>query len=87
MRRWLSPAQRAQYESCRYFDVVGGDTGNRYRIYTGASANVCEIDEHGRPKVGLCFLPRGDLPIGDLMLAQKIALGSCVCPKAQNESI
>jgi hypothetical protein len=57
-----------------YFEVVGGDTGNRYRIYAGAATNVCEIDENGRPKIGLCFLPVGDLPIGDVMLAQKIAL-------------
>jgi len=77
LRRWLSPAQRAQYAHMGYFEVVGGETGNRYRIYTGASTNVCEIDENGRPKVGLCFLPRGDLPIGDVMLAQKIALESC----------
>lgn len=76
LRHWLSPAQRAQYAHSGYFDVVGGDTGNRYRIYTGASTNVCEIDENGRPKVGLCFLPQGDLPIGDVMLAQKIALES-----------
>jgi hypothetical protein len=57
-----------------YFEVLGGDTGNRYRIYAGAATNVCEIDENGRPKIGLCFLPLGDLPIGDVMLAQKIAL-------------
>lgn len=77
LRRWLSPAQRTQYAHTGYFEVVGGETGNRYRIYTGASTNVCEIDNNGRPKVGLCFLPRGDLPIGDVMLAQKIALESC----------
>lgn len=77
LRRWVSPAQRTQYAHTGYFEVVGGDTGNRYRIYTGASTNVCEIDKNGRPKVGLCFLRRGDLPIGDVMLAHKIALESC----------
>ena len=77
LRRWLSPAQRTQYGQRGYFEVLGGETGSRYRIYTGTSTNVCEIDENGRPKVGLCFLPRGDLPIGDVMLAQKIALESC----------
>lgn len=77
LQRWLSPAQRTQYAQSGYFEVVGGETGNRYRIYTGAATNVCEIDENGRPKVGLCFLPRGDLPIGDVMLAQKIALENC----------
>lgn len=60
-----------------YFEVVGCDTGRQYRIYAGAATNICEVDERGRPKVGLCFLPVGDLPIGDVMLAQKIALESC----------
>jgi hypothetical protein len=74
LRRCLSPAQRGQFAEMGYFEVVGGDTGNRYRIHAGAATNVCEIDENGRPKIGLCFLPVGDLPIGDVMLAQKIAL-------------
>jgi hypothetical protein len=74
LRQWLSPAQRTQFAEKTYFDVVGGDTGRQYRIYAGTATNVCEIDEKGRPKLGLCFLPIGDLPIGDVMLSQKIAL-------------
>ena len=77
LRHWLSPAQRAQFAEKGYFEVVGGDTGRQYRIYAGAATNVCEIDENGHPKVRLCFLPLGELPIGDVMLAQKIALESC----------
>ena len=76
LRQWLSPAQRAQFAEKGYFEVVGGDTGKRYRIYAGAATNVCEVDENGRPTLGLCFLPMGDLPIGDVMLSQKIALES-----------
>jgi hypothetical protein len=56
--------------------VVGGESGRQYRIYPGAATNVCEIDENGRPRIGLCFLPLGELPIGDVMLSQKIALES-----------
>jgi hypothetical protein len=59
-----------------YLEVVGDATGKHYRIYPGAAMNVCEIDEKGRPISGLCFLPAGELPIGDVMLAQKIALES-----------
>jgi len=77
LRAWLSPLQRAQFAQARYFEVVGGDTGKHYRIYPGAMSNVCEIDEKGRPKLGLCFVPLGELPIGDVMLAQKIALENC----------
>ena len=76
LRQWLSPAQRAQFAEKGYFEVVGGDTGKLYRIYAGAATNVCEVDENGRPTLGLCFLPMGDLPIGDVMLSQKIALES-----------
>jgi len=57
-----------------YLEVVGGDTGKQYRIYAGAGMNVCEVDEKGRPTLGLCFVPVGELPIGDVMLSQKIAL-------------
>jgi hypothetical protein len=77
LREWLSPAQRTQFAKRGYFEVVGGETGTQYRIYPGAMSNVCEIDEKGRPRLGLCFRTIGELPIGDVMLAQKIALESC----------
>ena len=76
LRQWLSPGQRAQFAEDSCFEVVGSDTGKRYRIYAGSVTNVCEIDECGRPTLGLCFLPMGELPIGDVMLSQKIALES-----------
>jgi hypothetical protein len=77
LRQWLSPAQRARLAESGYFEVVGCDTGKQYRIHPGAMSNVCEIDERGRPRIGLCFRTVGELPIGDVMLAQKIALESC----------
>jgi hypothetical protein len=76
LREWLSPLQRTQFANKGYFEVIGGDTGKQYRIYPGAMANVCEVDEKGC-RVDLCFGPMGELPIGDVMLAQKIALESC----------
>jgi hypothetical protein len=77
LRDWLSLAQREQFAKKGYFDVIGGDSGRHYRIYTGAAVNVCEVDERGRLRDGLCFMPIGGLPIGDVMLAQKIALETC----------
>jgi hypothetical protein len=77
LRDWLSPAQRAQFAVKGYFEIIGGETGKQYRIYAGAATNVCELDERGRPTLGLCFRPMGELPIGDVMLSQKIALESC----------
>lgn len=37
-------------------------------------SNVLELDEKLEPKVGWCFLPERALAVGDVMLAQKIAL-------------
>jgi hypothetical protein len=71
---WLSPEQRAQFDAHGYFEVVGCHTGTRYRIRYGSSANIEELDKQGRPAIGLCFVPIGQLVPGDVMLAQKIAL-------------
>ena len=74
LKQWLSPAQLAQYEKYGYFEVMGGDSGKRYRIRSTHQMNVDELDERGLRSVSYCFGPEGELPIGDVMLAQKIAL-------------
>jgi hypothetical protein len=74
LRSWLSPEQRAQFDAQKYFDVIGSDSGTRYRIYYGIATNVHELDGAGRLRVGWCFAPLGQLVAGDVMLAQKIAL-------------
>jgi hypothetical protein len=74
LRSWLTPEQCAQFDANRYFDVIGCDSGKRYRIHYGTMSNVYEIDAAGCPKGGWCFLPVGSLVAGDIMLAQKIAL-------------
>ena len=74
LRQWLSPAQKAQSDPSKCFDVVGCDSGRRYRISHGTGTNVHELDDAGRPVMGWCFVPSGHLVAGDVMLAQKIAL-------------
>jgi hypothetical protein len=74
LRSWLTPEQRAQFDAKRYFDVIGCDSGRRYRIHYGTMSNVFEINAAGCPKAGWCFVPAGSLVAGDIMLAQKIAL-------------
>jgi len=74
MRKWLSADQRKQFDARGYFDVIGSHSGRRYRIRTGRSANICELDRFGHTVARWCFVPCEDLPIGDVMLAQKIAL-------------
>jgi hypothetical protein len=70
----LSPEQRAQLDASKHFDVIGCQTGKRYRVSYGSRTNVHEIDDTGRPIMGWCFVPSGHLVAGDVMLAQKIAL-------------
>jgi hypothetical protein len=74
LKSWLSPEQRAQFDTTRYFDAIGCDSGKRFRIYYGISMNVSQIDADGRAIAGWCFAPVGNLVAGDVMLAQKIAL-------------
>jgi hypothetical protein len=74
MSQWLSSEQRAEFDHSGCFEVVGCHSGKRYRIYRGTAQNVFEIDDGGELKLGLCFIPSGELVAGDVMLAQKIAL-------------
>ena len=70
----LSAAQRQQYERHHYFEVIGGSTGTRYRIHHGYQMNVQQLDRRGMRVRMLCFMPEGRLRVGDIMLAQKLAL-------------
>ena len=63
-----------QYDAHGYFEVVGCQTGKRYRIYSGNGNNVIELDDAGLRRTGWCFLPCDHLVATDVMLAQKIAL-------------
>lgn len=74
LKEWLSPQQRKQFEEHQWFEVIGGSTGQRYRIYAMRTNNVIEFDEDGHRVAVLCFGPVGDLALGDHLLAQKIAL-------------
>ena len=59
LREWLSPTQKAQFDGGRYFDVVGCDSGRRYRIFYGKVTNVHEIDDAEKRVTGLVFCPIG----------------------------
>ena len=74
MRRWLSATQREQFDTRGYFDVIGSHSGRRYRVRMGLSTNVQELDSLERTITRWCFVPCENLPLGDVMLAQKIAL-------------
>lgn len=74
LREWLSREQLAQFDKHSYFDVIGCDSGRRYRIHYGTAGNVHELDDTGIPRLGWCFVPAARLVPGDVMLAQKVAL-------------
>ena len=72
--KWLSPTQRAQLKASAYFEVIGSDTGTRYRIYR----RICACGAQTKNPTNYCFVPYDEagkyLPDADRMLAQKIAL-------------
>jgi len=74
LRAWLSPQQAQQYKSKKHFDVIGSDTGTRYRIRHGRMVNIDRLDSAGNRVCVLCVVPEGNLAASDCMLAQKIAL-------------
>jgi hypothetical protein len=54
--------------------VTGCHTGRHYLIRHGRQANIIELDARGGRLSSWCFGPEGELPTGDILLAQKIAL-------------
>ena len=74
LKQNLSSLQREQYERARFFDVIGGSSGTRYRIRHGYQMNVEQLDGKGKCARVLCFIPEGHLAVADIMLAQKLAL-------------
>jgi len=74
LKGWLTEDQRRQYEREGQFEVIGSATGARYLIRKGWAGNVIQLDQNGLQVASLCFAPEGNLPVGDVLLAQKISL-------------
>ena len=43
LQAWLGPEQAEQWASLRTFEVLGCDTGTRYRITCGTAMNVHQL--------------------------------------------
>ena len=69
----LNKQQLASWRKKKSFLVIGGQSGDQYEIRSGYQRNVFRIEKSGKRK-GLCFLPAGNLCIGDTLLAQKIGI-------------
>ena len=74
LRAHLNALQRRQFDELGWFDVVGGQSGRQYRVFRAYVTNVQEVGTDGACVQVLCFSPRGHLPLGDVLLAQKVAL-------------
>lgn len=69
----LDEKQKKDLEEKKHFElsVIGG---RRYRIKTGQSRNIQELDQSGQVKRTLCFHPKDNLHHYDAMAIQKLAL-------------
>jgi hypothetical protein len=63
LRFWLTAEQARRWDSSKKFDVVGSDTGTRYRIGFGTAMNVHELDSAGRAVIQWCSAPQGNLVV------------------------
>ena len=70
--RCLTPAQRAEFKASNAFRVRG-ESGQRYKITYGNTANVEVLSQSGAVLRQLCAGPL-DVPTPALMLAQKLML-------------
>jgi hypothetical protein len=64
---WLSPPQRRQYRTRRWFEVSTA-SGRRYRVLRGG---VVRVDPRGS---GYCIEATSPVPVADEMLAYKLLL-------------
>lgn len=70
----LSPQQAAEFKSTQAF-TVHSKTGDRiYRVTYGTAGNVYELSKEGRKVAKYCIHPSEDVPVPDVMLAQKLML-------------
>jgi len=74
LMRLLTPEQREEFRNCRYFHVIGGSTGVRYRIRVAPFANIDTLRADGKVRHRLCAFPAGDVPVYDVMAAQMLHL-------------
>ncbi len=71
--RCLDAEQRKQFRKEKKFKVIGGD-GATFELGYTRSGNAREFDADGKPIARFCIHPREDVPIPDVLLAQKLML-------------
>lgn len=72
----LTPAQRLELSTHRYFTVEGQGSKRRYRVWAGKGkhGNIEELDAKGVKVASLCCAPQAEMPEADALLSQKLFL-------------
>lgn len=72
LRRWLTAEQREDFDKTGTFIAVGDFTKAKYRIGQKSFFNIIDLSDNSE----ICFEPdcSYSAPIGDKMLAQKLAI-------------
>lgn len=73
-RECLTREQWDEYLDHGHFHVRGGATGRVYRITRGTVMNIEPSNADGTFGPRLCIAPVGNLPMHDVLVAQKYAL-------------
>jgi hypothetical protein len=71
--RHLTDEQKTMLESENRF-LIEVKSGKIYEIRRGIHQNIYRLDDQGHPVEQLCCLPQGQVPEGDVMLAQMLHL-------------
>lgn len=70
----LNEEQRAEFQARGCFHVIGGSSGDRYRIRADSSVNIDAYGADGVVRFHLCARPAGDIPMYDVMAGQLLYL-------------
>jgi hypothetical protein len=70
----LNPEQRREFQAYGHFHVMGGASGDCYRIRVDSVANIDVLRHDGTVKHRLCAHPTGDIPVYDVMAGQLLYL-------------
>jgi len=74
LRQYLNEGQVSQFEKYQAFYVTG-QSGQLYRLRKKDHINVDHIDRQtGKVLQTLCVVPRGQVPLCDTLLSQKLML-------------
>lgn len=74
LMKLLAPEQRQEFRKFGHFHVIGGSSGNRYRVRPATFANIDVVCGSGTVMYRLCAHPAGDVPVYDVMAAQMLHL-------------